>query len=202
MVLSEASAKTSEELQGADCRLVVAGQAGDRAAFGALAERHGEALFRWLWHLTRKHDLAEDLTQEVLLRAFTKLDQFQPGTNFRAWLFRIGHNSHANWCRSRARRREESLDDGRGHTDSRRPQAGGEDPAQAAEEGDTRAHLLGLLRGMPEDYHQALLMRVEGELSFKEIGELVGVTEETARWRVYKGRRWLEEKARGSPSEV
>jgi RNA polymerase sigma factor (sigma-70 family) len=59
-----------------------------------------------------------------------------------------------------------------------------------------------MLQGMPEDYRQALLLRVEGELSFKEIAELSGVSEETARWRVFKGRRWLEDRAKlvGEPA--
>lgn len=182
----------------ADTQLVLAAQAGDRAAFGALVERHGDALYRWLWHLTRRHDLAEDLAQEALMRAFTRLGLFEAGTNFRAWLFRIGHNAYANWCRSRARRKEETLRPG---VEGKLPGGGkrnprAEDPSAALEDGDTRNHLLGLLEGMPVDYHQALTLRVEGELSFREIGELCGVTEETARWRVYKGRRWLEERAR------
>ncbi len=181
-----------------DTQLVLAAQAGDQAAFGALVERHGDALFRWLWHLTRRHDLAEDLTQETLLRAFTRLSQFEAGTNFRGWLFRIGHNAHANWCRSRARRREESLTQGVEGTSpgGRRTDTRALDPTAHLEDDDTRGHLLALLDGMPADYRQALLMRVEGELSFKEIGEIAGVSEETARWRVFKGRRWLEERVR------
>ena len=107
-VTDQPSGATGQNPAG-DTQLVLAAQTGDRAAFGALVERHGDALFRWLWHLTRRHELAEDLTQETLLRAFTRLSQFEAGTNFRGWLFRIGHNTHANWCRSRARRREEPL---------------------------------------------------------------------------------------------
>ena len=111
-----------------DTQLVLAAQSGDRAAFGALVERHGDPLFRWLWHLTRRHDLAEDLTQESLLRAFTRLDQFEAGTNFRGWLFRIGHNAHANWCRSKARRREETLPPG---TEGRAPATSASPPVLA-----------------------------------------------------------------------
>ena len=194
-VAAQSSGASSQGPAG-DTQLVLAAQTGDRAAFGALVERHGEPLFRWLWHLTRRHELAEDLTQETLLRAFTRLGQFEAGTNFRGWLFRIGHNTHANWCRSRARRREEPLVPGNeGGAAERRTGARVADPTAHLEEGDTREHLLALLDGMPADYRQALLMRVEGELSFREIGEIAGVSEETARWRVYKGRRWLEERA-------
>ena len=138
------------------------------------------------------------------MRAFTRLDQFEAGTNFRGWLFRIGHNAHANWCRSKARRREETLPPG---TEGRSPgnhksDPRTMDPSSTLEDDDTRQHLLGLLQGMPEDYRQALLLRVEGELSFKEIAELSGVSEETARWRVFKGRRWLEDRAKlvGEPA--
>src|SRR5262249_484500 len=85
--------------------LVRAAQEGDRRAFAALVERYWDRLYRWLYHLTHDCHAAEDLTQETFLKAFAALDSFRAGTNFRAWLFRIGHNSFANQRRVAPRAR-------------------------------------------------------------------------------------------------
>src|SRR5947209_3817519 len=85
--------------------LVRAAQGGDRPAFAALVDAYWERLFRWLYHLTRDRHQAEDLAQETFLKAFSHLDRFRAGTNFRAWLFRIAHNSFANHHRASARQR-------------------------------------------------------------------------------------------------
>ncbi len=75
---------------------ITAAQAGDRQAFGQLVERYWDRLYRWLYHLTRDRHKAEDLVQETFLKVLAALDSFRPGSNFRAWLFRIGHNNFVN----------------------------------------------------------------------------------------------------------
>src|SRR6185437_12955644 len=77
-------------------QLIRAAQAGDRSAFAVLVEAYWERLYRWLFHLTHHRHQAEDLAQEAFLKAFAHLARFRPDTNFRAWLFRIAHNSFAN----------------------------------------------------------------------------------------------------------
>jgi RNA polymerase sigma-70 factor (ECF subfamily) len=54
---------------------------------------------------------------------------------------------------------------------------------------------------LPEDFKAALMLRIEGELSFKEIAEVVGTTEETARWRVFRARRILVDMVPGEVPE-
>src|SRR5436190_22510413 len=75
-----------------------------------------ERLFRWLYHLTRDRHTAEDLTQEALLKAFAAMERFKPGSNFRAWLFRIAYNNFVNQRRVAVRQRE-SLPDNLPDTD-------------------------------------------------------------------------------------
>jgi RNA polymerase sigma-70 factor (ECF subfamily) len=65
-------------------------------AFEALALEHMDAIYRAAWRMTRNRLLAEDLTQDVYLRAFRFFDYFQPDTNFKAWLFTILRNTFIN----------------------------------------------------------------------------------------------------------
>lgn len=73
-------------------------------AFETLAFEHMDAIYRAARRLTRNHLDAEDLVQEVYVRAFRFFNQFQPGTNFKAWLFTILRNTFINQCRQRKAR--------------------------------------------------------------------------------------------------
>src|SRR5437762_1736041 len=69
--------------------------------FEALAKPYFPHLYHYAMGMTRNTDDAEDLTQEALLKAFQSFHQFQPGTNFRAWLITIARNCYINAYRSR-----------------------------------------------------------------------------------------------------
>src|SRR5215210_1005449 len=76
------------------------------------ALKHLDALYRTALRMTRNPQDAEDLVQETYLRAYRFFDQFQPGTNLRAWLFRILTNSYINMYRKAANEpRNTSLED-------------------------------------------------------------------------------------------
>ncbi len=162
--------------------LVNASQRGDRQAFAHLVERYWDRLYRWLYHLTRDRHTAEDLAQETFLKAFRGLKRFRAGSNFRAWLFRIAHNSFANERRANARTRVALPEEIAGKE---------EEPAEQAVTREA-LHLLGkAVAQLPSDFRAAFLLRAEEGLSFREIAAVMNLTEETARWRVFKARQRL-----------
>ena len=96
---------------------------------------------------------------------------------------RIAHNAFANVCRSTRKREalpDEILDRSVGPFEEAVGREAAEDVANALER-------------LPTDYRAALLLRVEEELSFRQIAEVLDLTEETARWRVFKARKKLLE---------
>lgn len=162
--------------------LVQAAQAGDRPAFARLVERYWPRLYRWLFHLTHDRHLAEDVAQETFLKAMANLDRFRAGTNFRAWLFRIAHNALANLHRSPSRRRGPLPEELPGRDPG---------PVERACTREALAELAQAIEQLPVDFRGALLLRVEEELSFRQIAGVLDITEETARWRVFKARQKL-----------
>jgi RNA polymerase sigma-70 factor (ECF subfamily) len=171
----------ADQLPGEEHLLIRGAQQGDRQAFAHLVERYWDALHRWLFRLARDRHTAEDLTQETFLKALNGLHSFRPGTNFRAWLFRIAHNTFANQRRS-SRPREPLPEDLPLSEDG---------PLEKALSRES-LHLLGQTVGrLPPEFKAAFLLRVDEGLSFREIGDVLGVTEETARWRVFKARQKL-----------
>jgi RNA polymerase sigma-70 factor (ECF subfamily) len=162
--------------------LVSASQRGDRQAFAHLVERYWDSLYRWLYHLTRDRHTAEDLVQESFLKAFRGLKRFEAGSNFRAWLFRIAHNSLVNNRRAAARVRH-ALPDDLAATD--------EGPVDQALSREALRLLADAVAELPAEFRAAFLLRAEQGLSFREIAGVLGLTEETARWRVFKARQKL-----------
>lgn len=160
-----------------------AAQAGDRTAFARLVDRYWDRLYRWLYRLTRDRHAAEDLTQETFLKALAAVRSFRPGSNFRAWVFRIGHNNFVNLKRA-DRRIKVPLPD-----ETARPEIGG---AESTAENRESLEIVGkAVAALPPDFRAALLLRVEEGLSFRDVAKVLGTTEETARWRVFKARQKL-----------
>ncbi|MFQ3652347.1 MAG: RNA polymerase sigma factor [Gemmataceae bacterium] len=165
-----------------EARWIREAQAGQREAFGRLVEAYWPRLYRWLFQLTQNRHAAEDLAQDAILRAWEHVRRFQPGTNFRAWLFRIAHNALLNSKRSPANRRLQLP------TDLTDPEPR---PDQTLLGRELLQRLGHALAALPADWRAALLLRAEEGLSFRQIAEITETTEETARWRVYKARQQL-----------
>jgi RNA polymerase sigma-70 factor (ECF subfamily) len=178
VALPEANGKLAAE----EHALVNASQRGDRHAFAHLVERYWESLYRWLYHLTHNRHTAEDLVQETFLKAYRGLNRFQAGSNFRAWLFRIAHNSFANQRRTASRIR---------YTLPENVPANSEGPVEQALSRESLTMLARAVNRLPADFRAAFLLRAEEGLSFRDIAEALGLTEETARWRVFKARQKL-----------
>jgi RNA polymerase sigma-70 factor (ECF subfamily) len=170
-------------LPGEEAEWIRAAQAGDRSAFARLVDRYWDRLYRWLCHLTRDRHAAEDLTQETFLKALAAIRSFRAGSNFRAWVFRIGHNNFVNQKRANRRTRHPLPEDAAG------PEVGA---AEDAAENREALEVVGkAVAELPNDFRAALMLRVEEGLSFREVARVLGTTEETARWRVFKARQKL-----------
>jgi RNA polymerase sigma-70 factor, ECF subfamily len=167
---------------GDEADLIRAAQAGDRPAFAVLIERYWDRLYRWLCRLTRDPTAAEDITQETFLKAFAAVGRFEPGSNFRAWLFRIAHNNFVNQRRALRHNRQplvpEAVEDPRG-------------PVGESLSREALRLIAEAIAKLPGDFRAALALRVDERLSFRDIAGVLEITEETARWRVFKARQKL-----------
>jgi len=144
----------------------------DAEAFGLLYERHVRRIYNYIYYRTGDHHDAEDLTARVFQRALRHVGAFQDmGVPFSAWLYRIAHNLVANWHRDRSRRPVVPLED---HTVLTPGSQHPESLAMAREVGED---LLELVRRLPEERQQLLILKFAERLSNAEIGQIMGRTE-------------------------
>ena len=161
-----------------------------RAEFEASVLPHLEAVSRLARFLMRGNPAeAEDLVQDAVLRAFEAFPRFQPGTNLRAWLFRILRNTYVDLLRKRGHRGEViDLEDVAPEANP----ALEEFRAQAARE-RARADLETALANLPAELKLALLL-VDGEgMRYDEVAEVMGCPVGTLRSRLHRGRRLLRQ---------
>jgi RNA polymerase sigma-70 factor (ECF subfamily) len=158
-------------------------QAGDRQAFAALVDGYWPRIYRWLFGLTGNTHTAEDLTQDVFLKAWSALPSFQGTVGFRAWLFRIANNRLIDTRRGPRGVRPEQLPDS---LTTREP-----GPVAAVLSQESQTVVQEACARLPAKLRSAFLLRTQEDLSFEEIGEILNVTEETIRWRVFKARHLL-----------
>ena len=139
------------------------------------------------------HD-AQDLVQDTYAKAFVAFHQFEPGTNLKAWLYRILTTTFINTYRKDQRRPQISdgeLEDWQIYSAASHTSDQGRSAEDVALDGIADLDVKAALAAMPEDFRMAVyLADVEG-FSYKEIAEILGVPSGTVMSRLHRGRKLL-----------
>jgi RNA polymerase sigma-70 factor, ECF subfamily len=140
----------------------------DRGAFEVLYRRYLDRVYAYAFYQLGDHHDAEDATERTFLAALRGISTFEDqGSSFRAWLFRIAHNTVLNARRTKVRRRAEPLPDAW-------DPAADDDPAGAVTRAEELRAVLQAVRDLPADRRQVVLLRFVDGLSSAEIGAAMG----------------------------
>ncbi len=143
-----------------------------------------ETVYKYLFCLTHNSDISEELTQETFYRAVKKIDTYNGKCKISVWLCQIAKHLWYNQCRKNKRivDTDETFDI--------------EDPQNLEEQfiaGEEKVSLYKKMQNLDEKTREVMYLRITGELSFKEIGEILGKTENWARVTFYRGKSKLKE---------
>jgi RNA polymerase sigma-70 factor (ECF subfamily) len=158
---------------------------------------HVHTLFGAALRLTRSSTDAEDLVQETYLKAFRSFDQFEMGTNCKAWLFRILTNTFINKYRRKVKERE--ILDGEMHAPTVfasldvTNKAAEMSPESVLVDRFLSDEVLGALQKVPVDFRVVVILSDIYSFSYKEIAEMVAIPIGTVMSRLFRGRRLLQE---------
>jgi RNA polymerase sigma-70 factor (ECF subfamily) len=175
-----------------DDSLVERAREHDLAAFEALMRRHNRRLFRVTRGVLRDSDAAQDAVQEAYLRAFTRLETYQPAGKFPAWLTRIALNE-ALMIRRRTPSGTVSLDDVSEEAVVAEEANASDAPTadQFVEAAHARELLEHAIDALPENFRLVFLMRAVEGLDVRETSESLGINPNTVRTRLFRATRLL-----------
>ncbi len=154
--------------------------------FTELYERQKDRIFQLAYRLLGDRDRAADAVQETFTRAFAARASFRGEARPATWLFRIAYNL----CLSRLADRREK-DQGLGDRDW--PEPSGRGPESGAERGEVSAEVRAALARLDEEDRRILCLRLEEDLDFKDLGEILECSPEAARQRYCRARKRLRD---------
>lgn len=166
-----------------DAELVALAQAampGDTRAFDELVRRHERRVLVNCRVITRSPANAEDLAQDVMVKAYFALKRFEGRSKFSTWVNRIKVNHCLNFLQKRAGKQFVDIDD--------TPLEGGEETDRALHRQDMRTQIEATLEQMPTSLRVPLIMRDLDKLSYQDIAESLGLGLSAVKMRIKRGR--------------
>lgn len=152
-------------------------------------ERYFKDVYLFVFSLSKDQHVSEDITSETFIKAMQSLDSFKGQSDIKVWLFQIAKNTYYSFLRKNKRVVPTETFDY--ETDNRNVEKDVIDKSESL-----RVHKI--LHTLPDPYKEVFSLRLFGELSYKEIGEIFGKTENWACVTYYRARKKINEKMRDS----
>lgn len=166
---------------------------GDKSAFGRLIEAYQGPVYNLAYRMLGNRGEAEEAAQEAFIRAYTRLDTYDPSRKFSTWMLSIT----SNYCIDLLRKRRAlllSLDQPLPPHPALMSDRE-ENPEAQASDTEREQMVQALLEHLPEDYRQAVVLRYWYDLSYEEIADVMDTTISAIKSRLFRARRQLAEVA-------
>lgn len=169
--------------------------AGSAEAFRGLVELYQRPILSFVTRMVGNAELADDLAQDVFLRAWRHLADYDPARKFSSWIFKIAHNRTIDQLRRQKLRRTVSLgdpddddDDGMGQVPA--PEEGSS-PLRQAESAELQRLVQEAIADLRPSYREILLLRFEQDLQYDEIAVVLGIALGTVKVQLHRARKAL-----------
>jgi len=170
----------------------LAEEARDRVRFEEEALDLADQVYRVARRLVSSREEAEDLVQEAYARAFRSWQSFQPGTNLRAWLFRILTNLNIDRGRRLQRAPDmQPLEEGDYFLYNKLEEAG-DTPEERVDERLSQDDAVGALAAVPHDFRDVIVLVDIGDFSYADAAQILDIPIGTVMSRLHRGRRILK----------
>ena len=195
MAVADPVPRMVAEPGGDDHRLVAAVRRGDDRAFELLYERYHRRIHAYVMGMVKDHGRAEDITQEVFVSALRRMRETERPIAFKPWVYEIAKNACIDQFRRSRRAQEVSLqaDEGLNASDYGKLVGSEPTPDAAVAAKQDFDNLRGAFVGLSDTHHEILVMRELEGLSYREIGERLGMSRPAVESTLFRARRRLSE---------
>lgn len=181
-----------------DAALMMRIKAGDGDAFGELVDKYKQPVINLAYRMLRDITEAEDVAQNVFLQVHKSAHRYEVSSKFSTWLFTIARNLSLNEIRRRTRHPADSLDAPHPENEDQ-PLRQHEDhktflPTQSALHGELEQKIEEALADLPENQRTAILLCRQDDLSYEDIGRVLGCSLSATKSLIHRGRETLKQR--------
>lgn len=164
---------------------------GDRQAFVHIVEAFQQQIFMYCWRLLNQRQDAEDAVQEIMVKAYRKLEKYKPETSFSAWLYKMAYHHCLNMLRRKR------------YFQNIVPKLRADKEHAASAEQEAQKYIISepmerALRRLSPDERNLLILRIFEEKSFAEIGQILDKTKDAVKKRysrlIQKLKKWMHDR--------
>lgn len=176
-----------------DRELVATAISGAEGSFEELVRRYQRPISAYVYRMVGDYESALDLTQEIFIKIYGSLHRYRPEFKFSTWIYKIAHNAAVDHLR-RHTTREQSLTGSHDGDPIDLPiQSRRLSPEQESERKERRGEIEGVVRALPANYRELIILRHSQDMTYEEIVEVTGLPLGTVKNRLFRAREMMRQ---------
>ena len=176
-----------------DSDLVATAINGQEGSFEELVRRYQRPISAYVYRMVGNYESALDLTQEIFIKVYASLRKYRSEFKFSTWIYKIAHNAAVDHLR-RSSTREQSLITGSGSDQFELPiESRRLSPEQESERKERRIEIESVVRALPANYRELIILRHSQDLTYEEIVEVTGLPLGTVKNRLFRAREMMRQ---------
>ena len=176
-----------------DSDLVATAINGQEGSFEELVRRYQRPISAYVYRMVGNYESALDLTQEIFIKVYASLRRYRSEFKFSTWIYKIAHNAAVDHLR-RSSTREQSLIHGSEGDQFELPiESRRLSPEQESERKERRVEIESVVRALPANYRELIILRHSQDLTYEEIVEVTGLPLGTVKNRLFRAREMMRQ---------
>ena len=191
---SSVSRAFSRDLTAAsDRELVATAVSGVEGSFEELVRRYQRPISAYVYRMVGNYESALDLTQEIFIKIYNSLRRYRAEFKFSTWIYKIAHNSAVDHLRRNSTREQSLVMGAEGDQYDLPVESGRLSPEQESERKERRIEIESVVRALPANYRELIILRHSQDLSYEEIVEVTGLPLGTVKNRLFRAREMMRQ---------
>jgi RNA polymerase sigma-70 factor (ECF subfamily) len=176
-----------------DSDLVASAIGGAEGSFEELVRRYQRPISAYVYRMVGNYESALDLTQEIFIKVYNSLNRYRAEFKFSTWIYKIAHNAAVDHLRRTATREQSLVIGPEGDSFDLPLESSRLSPEQESEQKERRGEIEAVVRALPANYRELIILRHSQDLSYEEIVEVTGLPLGTVKNRLFRAREMMRQ---------